>query len=158
MSDYNLETIQSMVQKDHAISQQLLTLLQNETASIQERNYDSVKAILFDKAPLLDQLKRHAEIRKQWLTSLYKVADENNWKDFLASFNTPSIDAQWQEVNKAIDECKTINDTNGLLITRGKKTYSQLLHLLKGNGQQQELYTAKGNKQSTHSHYTVAKA
>lgn len=158
MSEYNLDIIQTMVKKDHAIGKQLLELLSNETISIQQRDYNAVKEILLSKAPLLDQLKQHSDLRRQWLLSLYKVADANNWKSFLSSFNTPEIHTQWEEVNKTIEECKVINETNGLLITRGKKTYSELLRLLKGNGNQTELYTAKGNKQSAQTYCTVTKA
>lgn len=158
MTDYDINTIQEMVTKDQKISQELLALLSNETTSIQERDYNSIKEILLNKVPLLDQLQKHAAIRKQWLASLQKVANEQNWREFLASFKAPNIHQQWEDVNHTIEKCKKINDTNGVLITRGKKTGSQLLKIMKGNNQQESLYTARGNKQSTRGHFTVAKA
>jgi flagellar biosynthesis/type III secretory pathway chaperone len=158
MNDYNLEAIQIMVAKDQLISQQLLNLLNSETTSIKDRNYESVKSILLDKVPLLDQLQKHADLRKQWLLSLYKVANENNWRNFIASFKSPEIHQQWEAVNQTITDCKKINEKNGVLITRGKKTYSQLLRIVKGDVQQETLYTARGNKQSTRAYSTVAKA
>ena len=152
--------------KDLETSQQLLGLLKKETPSIKKRDYESIKKILLDKAPLLDQLKRHTEIRREWLLSLYKVADENHWNTFLASFNMPEIQRQWEDLNTNITECKTINDTNGVMINRGKKTYSQLLRMLKGDTAQANLYNEKGNQQSSpysgygtdQHHYTVTKA
>ena len=97
-------------------------------------------------------------MRKQWLLSLHKVANDENWRDFLASFNTPDINQQWNEVNHTIQACQCINNDNGLLIARGQKTYAQLLQLLKGNTPSTELYTAKGNKQSTQAYSSVTKA
>ena len=68
--------------------------------------------------------------------------------------NTAPTLKLWQ----TISECKTINETNGVLINRGKKTHTQLLHILKGNNHQDTLYNAKGNKQSSRGYNTVAKA
>ena len=95
MSHSTVEAIQIMVAKDHSISQELLGLLKTETLSIQQRDYNSVKEILLSKVPLLDQLQKHAELRKQWLLSLHKVADEQHWREFLLSFKEPEINAQW---------------------------------------------------------------
>jgi|GEM_PF-1868190 len=147
MAGYSTEKIQQMINNDLETSQRLLQLLKKETPSIKKRDYASIKQILLDKAPLLDQLKKHTEIRKEWLLSLYKVADENHWNTFLASLNIPDLERQWEDLHQNITECKAINDANGIMINRGKKTYSQLLHLLKGGGTQTTLYNEKGSHQ-----------
>ncbi len=158
MPTYNLESIQKMIEKDHDISEQLLTLLKDETCSLQQHDYSQVKDILVTKAPLLKQLSEHAQLRKKWLVSLYKVADNNHWNTFLNSFNDPEINRKWKEVHEMIETCRSVNETNGLLISRGQKTYSQLLRLLKGGNNQTELYTPKGNKQITQTRLTMSKA
>lgn len=158
MSNYNVDAIKKMVAKDYSISQELLSLLQNETSLIKARDYLSLKEVLLAKVPLLDQLQKHADLRKQWLLSLHKVADNAHWCDFLQSFNVPDINQQWDTVNKNIEACKAINQTNGVLITRGQKTHSTLLHMLKGNMANDSLYTATGNKQASNTYTTVAKA
>lgn len=158
MASYTLETIREMISKDLSTSEQLLNLLERETPSIRERNYDAVKDILLNKAPLLDQLKKHADLRKEWLLSLYKVADENHWKTFISSFNDPEILKQWEAINDNIKRCKDINETNGVIITRGRKTYTELLRILKGDTQQGDLYTAKGNRQASAYSCTYTKA
>lgn len=154
----SLEAIKIMVEKDYNVSQKLLSLLKKETMSIKQKDYDSLNTIINKKTTLLDQLKNHADIRRQWLMSLYKAADENQWGDLMESFDKPDIVDQWQQVNKNIALCKSINETNGLLIFRGQKTYGKLLYLLKGGNQQSDIYTAKGNKQSIRAYATVAKA
>lgn len=158
MTNYTVDAIKTMVAKDHLISQELLSLLKNETHLIQARDYPSLKEVLLAKVPLLDQLQKHADLRKQWLLSLHKVADNAHWCNFLQSFNVPGINEQWEAVNKNIEACKAINQTNGVLITRGQKTHATLLHMLKGNTTNDTLYTATGNKQATNTYTTVAKA
>ncbi len=132
--------------------------MSNETASIQARDYESVKDILLNKVPLLDQLQKHASLRKQWLISLYQVANEQHWHKLLASLQSPEVEKRWEEVNYTIEKCKAINDTNGILINRGRNTYAQLLKIMKGDHQQETLYNAKGSKQSTRGYLSVAKA
>lgn len=158
MASYTLDTIREMISKDLTISEELLNLLEQETPSLRERNFDAVKDILFNKAPLLDQLKKHADLRKEWLLSLYKIADESHWKTFISSFNDPDILQQWEAVNDNIKRCKDINDSNGVMVTRGKKTYSRLLKILKGDTEQDGLYTAKGNRQASAQSCTYTRA
>lgn len=158
MSNYDINTVKTMVDKDYDISQKLLAILQNETTSIRDRDFEGIKAILLSKASLLDQLKNHADIRKQWLISLHQVADEQHWQTLIKSFDAPEVLGKWSKVNETINECKKINNVNGVLISRSQKTHGQLLHLLKGNTPSNELYTARGNKQATRAYCTVAKA
>jgi flagella synthesis protein FlgN len=154
----SLEAMKVMVGKDKAVSEKLMNLLKKEAQVIKQKNYDSLNEILSKKTPLLDQLKHHADIRRQWLTSLFKVTNETHWKTFMASFEQPEITQQWEEVNRNINRCKELNEINGLLISRGQKTYEQLLFLLKGGNRQSDTYTSKGNKQSIRAYGTVAKA
>lgn len=154
----SLEAITIMVKKDQAVSQKLLDLLDKEKQLLKEKNYETLDGILQKKSPLIEQLKNHADIRRQWIQSLYQVADERYWREFVDSFDNPELSKQWSEVNKTITKCKTLNDTNGLLIARGQKTYEQLIFLLKGGNKQSDVYTAKGSKQSIRAYGSVAKA
>lgn len=154
----SLEAMKIMVEKDQLISQQLMNLLDQERQLLKQKSYDSLDELLKQKNPLIEQLKNHADIRRQWLQSLYKVADESYWREFVESFGLPELSKQWSEVNETIEKCKSLNDTNGLLITRGQKTYEQLIFLLKGGNRQSDVYTAKGSKQSIRAYGSVAKA
>ncbi len=153
-----MNTVKTMINKDYDISQKLLAILNNETASIRERDFEAVKSILLNKASLLDQLKNHADIRKQWLISLHKVADEENWQQLIQSFDNPEVVETWSKVNQTIKDCQSINNVNGVLISRSQKTHGRLIHLLKGNSPSNELYNANGNKQASRAYSTVAKA
>jgi len=158
VSDQTADAVKMMVEKDHVTSQALLTLLKHETLSIRSRDYDTLKTLLLSKAKLLDQLRRHADLRKEWLVSLYKVADEQHWHTLVESFDEPTIAQQWHEVNNTINECKAINEVNGVLVNRGQKVSRQLLHILKGNQPSNELYNAQGSTKATRAYSTVAKA
>ena len=158
MIEYTTEDIETMVAKDLEISRQLVDLLHQETPSIQQRDFASISQLLQKKAPLLDQLKQHAELRKRWLMSLYNVASEKNWGQLLASYNLSKAQQQWQEVNNNITECRKINEINGVMINRGSQTYAQLLQILRGDIGKTELYNAKGNKKTTSTYASVARA
>lgn len=147
-----------MIDADLTLSEELLGLLKNEAQSLSQHNYDTLRNITEKKQPLIEQLERHANLRNQWLKSLYKVADTSNWVRLLKSLETPDIEKRWQLFSTQIEKCRHMNNSNGLLINRGQNTCSQLLRLLKGGEKTSELYTPKGNKQSTSIYTTVAKA
>jgi flagella synthesis protein FlgN len=105
--------------------------------------------LLKEKTPLLDGLKKNAQIRSKLLLSSNQAANEKNWSLLLESFNDDSVKQTWQEVKTTIEHCKTINNVNGKLINRGVQSHMALLQIMRGNTQQADIYDAKGVKRST---------
>lgn len=149
MNEKKLNEIHAMIQQDLATSRQLLALLEQEKDSTQSRNYASMSQLLKEKAPLLERLKLNAQQRSAWLASLECTPDEQNWKKLLQSLGNPSLQEQWQDVKNTIERCQEINNVNGKLISRGAQTHERLLHLMRGNSQQADIYDARGSKHST---------
>ncbi len=144
-----LSTIHTMIEQDLATSRQLLALLERETDSTQERDYAAMSELLKEKTPLLDNLKKNAQIRSKLLLSSNQTANEKNWSLLLDSFNDHKVKESWQEVQTTISRCKDINNINGKLINRGVQSHSKLLQLMRGNTQQADIYDAKGSKRTS---------
>ncbi len=148
MNSKYLTTVHAMIEQDLATSRQLLALLERETDSTQARDYKAMSELLKEKTPLLDGLKKNAQMRSQLLLSSNQAANEKNWSILLDSFNDDSVKQTWQEVKTTIEHCKSINNVNGKLINRGIQSHNKLLHLMRGNTQQADIYDAKGTKRS----------
>ena len=149
MDSKYLSTVQAMIEQDLATSRQLLALLEKETDSTQARDFAAMSELLKEKTPLLDGLKKNAQIRSQLLLASNQAANEKNWSLLLESFNDDNVKQTWQEVKTTIEHCKTINNVNGKLINRGVQSHMALLQIMRGNTQQSDLYDAKGAKRST---------
>jgi flagella synthesis protein FlgN len=137
-----------MIEQDLATSRQLLALLERETDSTQARAYKAMSELLKEKTPLLDGLKKNAQMRSKLLLSSNQAANEKNWSLLLDSFNNDSVKQTWQEVKTTIEHCKSINNVNGKLINRGIQSHNKLLQLMRGNTLQADIYDAKGTKRS----------
>jgi flagella synthesis protein FlgN len=137
-----------MIEQDLATSRQLLALLERETNSTQARDYKAMSELLKEKTPLLDGLKKNAQMRSKLLLSSNQAANEKNWSLLLDSFNNDSVKQTWQEVKTTIEHCKSINNVNGKLINRGIQSHNKLLQLMRGNTLQADIYDAKGTKRS----------
>jgi flagella synthesis protein FlgN len=148
MNSKYLTTVHAMIEQDLATSRQLLALLERETDSTQARDYKAMSELLKEKTPLLDGLKKNAQMRSKLLLSSNQAANEKNWSLLLDSFNNDSVKQTWQEVKTTIEHCKSINNVNGKLINRGIQSHNKLLHLMRGNTLQADIYDAKGTKRS----------
>ena len=149
MDSKYLSTIHAMIEQDLATSRQLLALLEKETDSTQARDYAAMSELLKQKTPLLDGLKKNAQIRSKLLLSTNQAASEKNWSLLLESFNDDSVKQTWREVKTTIEHCKVINNVNGKLINRGVQSHMALLQIMRGNTAQADIYDAKGTKRST---------
>jgi len=158
MNAKKLRDIHAMIQQDLATSRQLLALLEQENSSTQERDYVNMSQLLKEKAPLLEQLKVNAQQRSDWLLSLDCTPNEDNWKKLLQSLNNSEIQQQWQDIKNTIEHCQKINNVNGKLISRGALSHERLLHLMRGNTHQADIYDARGSKHSTGLSGTVTQA
>ena len=148
MNSKYLTTVHAMIEQDLATSRQLLALLERETDSTQARDYQAMSELLKEKTPLLDGLKKNAQMRSKLLLSSNQAANEKNWSLLLDSFNNDSVKQTWQEVKTTIEHCKSINNVNGKLINRGIQSHNKLLQLMRGNTLQADIYDAKGTKRS----------
>jgi flagella synthesis protein FlgN len=148
MNSKYLPTVHAMIEQDLATSRQLLALLERETDSTEARDYKAMSELLKEKTPLLDGLKKNAQMRSKLLLSSNQAANEKNWSLLLDSFNNDSVKQTWQEVKTTIEHCKSINNVNGKLINRGIQSHNKLLHLMRGNTLQADIYDAKGTKRS----------
>ena len=110
--------------------------------------YDDFQ-LLEEKTPLLEQLKKNAKVRSEWLSSIGKQADEKNWSQLLKAINNQNLSQQWQEVKSTVEHCQKINNINGRLINRGVTSHTRLLQIMRGNIHQSDIYDAKGSKYST---------
>ena len=149
MNANDFAAINTMIQQDLATSRQLLALLEKETESTQNRDYQALAQLLEEKVPLLDQLKKNAHTRSEWLSSLGKSNPQQEWLQLLSNADNQSLSQQWQEIQSTIEHCQHINSINGKLISRGAKAHSRLLDIMRGNLHQANVYNAKGIKYST---------
>lgn len=144
------EEIETMLATDLDRGQQLLSLLEQETTAIKQRNFELMEQLLSEKAPLMEQLKQNGLKRTRWLQTVKKTQKTATWEGILTQLNLEHLIQQWQTNKALMAKCQTINTTNGQLVHRGLKCNERLLHILQGNTQEETLYNAKGLQKTGH--------
>ncbi|MBX2807192.1 MAG: flagellar protein FlgN [Cellvibrionaceae bacterium] len=149
MNTTDYDAVYAMMNEDLASSRQLLALLEQETAAVETRNFDILQHLIEQKMLLINHLQKNAQQRSAWLNAANKPADEAHWLEFLSTLDRSNIRKQWQDIQQTVAHCQAINDINGKVVQRGIQCHEQLLRLMRGNVQQENLYNAKGKTQST---------
>ena len=155
----DISLLRQMIAQDSAAITQLKQLLTHEREQLEQRKQDELPRIIEQKANLLDQLNNSAKQRQQILTTLGLPTNAKGWDLFLQR-NTATLPLRddWKLLVSEFEDCQTMNDINGKMISRSQQTLSHLIGLLRGKVASPSLYTAQGTKTQYTSSYTVAKA
>ncbi len=155
----NPQLVREMLARDQHAAEQLLSLLEQESETLKQRDHQALAALVEAKAEHIHVLEAHSSERSALLTSLSLPADSNGWLSYMGKNSelTPIIPA-WNELQKILTQCKQQNEINGKLIGRSQQTLKRLVNLIKGKTEASELYNAKGNTTNSALSNTVAKA
>lgn len=144
-------------QLSHNISQdlhncvELLRLLEDERNALGQRDAQKLEEIIKAKSAHLQNLESNASQRTLWLKdSATEPATESlqtQW-DTLLQGRAPELKARWQQFKTLLNQCQNENEINGRLLARNQQVFARLLSILRGQGDNQNVYSAKGNKPS----------
>lgn len=155
----DITLLRQMLEQDAAAVQQLKQLLADEREHLVLRRQDELTAIAQQKTILVDQLGHNSKQRQKILIALNLPTNASGWDLFLQrNVTTLPLREEWQRLIVEFEECQTLNEINGKMITRSQQTLNHLLNLLRGKVAGASLYTAQGLKDEKTSSFTVAKA
>lgn len=136
--------IEVMLDNDLDRGKQLLTLLEQETTAIKQRNFGLMEQLVSEKTPLMEQLKTNGIKRSRWLQTVKTTHLDADWQFILDQLKLGHVSEKWQAIKELMTQCQAINTTNGQLVHRGLKCNEGLLNILQGNTNEDTLYNAKG--------------
>lgn len=155
----DITLLRQMLEQDAVAVQQLKQLLANEREHLVQRRQDELTAIAQQKTILVNQLGHNSKQRQKILIALNLPTNASGWDLFLQrNVTTLPLREEWQRLIVEFEECQTLNEINGKMITRSQQTLNHLLNLLRGKVAGASLYTAQGLKDEKTSSFTVAKA
>lgn len=149
---YPTEAIQqfgTLVRRGTELLCQLQQLLNNELEALQNRELEALQSNNQEKQTCLLALDRNIRERNGLLGQLQVGHDQNSVRNFLASLQAPEgeqIADDWNQLESALEEVKTLNQRNEQVLLRSKQSADQLLSLLQGHLQGNTLYNQKGDK------------
>ncbi|WP_157960515.1 flagella synthesis protein FlgN [Marinimicrobium alkaliphilum] len=151
----SLSLLREQLNTDSGAIHELKALLEQERSLLEARDTEALVPLIVRKDELQAILVKHARERQQWL----EQAGLKSWSDFLNSRDTTTaLIEPWHALADTFAQCQELNEINGRLIGRSRKTLEQLISLMRGQSLEPELYTAKGGTTPKKDGHTVTKA
>jgi flagellar biosynthesis protein FlgN len=148
MTELTKETARSHLRQDISACQTLLGLLDAERQALKARDPEQLEDVIQNKTTLLQHLEQSARQRSQWVAlSGAKQKSETAWLSLLAKLD-PTMESTWREFKDLLKVCQEQNEINGKLLARNQQVFERLLAIVRGKGESNPLYTARGNRGS----------
>lgn len=158
MTELTKETAKSHLRQDISACQTLLTLLDTERQALKARDPQQLEDVIQNKTALLLHLEQSARQRSQWVALTgTKQKSEPVWLDLLRKLD-PAMESTWGEFKDLLKVCQEQNEINGKLLARNQQVFDRLLAIVRGQGQNNPLYTAKGNRGSGYNFQKLGEA
>lgn len=153
-----LEQATSNVEQGLHACQQLLILLEDERTALKERDTEALTRIIKDKSNSLLALEQSAKQRTAWLQA--NAADtelEHAWAEHVNALS-PELGSQWLQFKSLLEDCRAHNEINGKMLARNQQVFKRIVSLVRGQTDQQPLYTPKGSRGSAKGYHNLGEA
>ena len=135
----------SLISTMHEHSQQLITCLNEEKDALDNQAYDTLSELAPKKQLIIDKL--HG-IEQQCID----ICSGNDISKYIKESGKRSLQTIWDSTQKLLQDCRKLNEINGLIINKHSIINQDVLTLLTGNQQQAgQTYNAQGNQSNNNS-------
>lgn len=138
--------------------QKLLILLEDERNALKARDTQELERIIKDKSTNLLALEQGAKQRTSWLkVNGNEATFEHTWAEHINQLS-PALSAQWAQFKSLLEECQTHNEVNGKMLARNQQVFKRLVAIVRGQSDQQPLYTPKGSRGAGSGYHNLGEA
>jgi len=146
MTELTKEIVKNHLRQDISACQTLLGLLDTERQALKARDPQQLEDVIQNKTTVLQHLEQSARQRGQWVAlSGAKQKSETLWLGLLTKLD-PALESTWNEFKELLKVCQEQNEINGKLLARNQQVFERLLAIVRGQGENSPLYTARGNR------------
>ncbi len=136
----------------------LQELLDNEQQALGDNNAEAMQELLPIKLSLLSELELNASERHQMLDKAGIGSDYAAVQEYIQSTGDEKLLEAWNTLIDKLKGCQSSNTVNGKIIHRSRQQIDTLLNLLRGQSENQKLYTQSGSSTSVNPNQPFAKA
>ncbi|MDC3332607.1 flagellar protein FlgN [bacterium] len=134
--------LQQSLQQDAPLTHKLIELFTNEKKALESRDYALFQQLSEQKQLLIGQLEQQAKQRQQLLAHA-SMSEKTALEQ--ARQQQPALAKQWLQLSEDWKKCQEMNEVNERVAQRTKLVVSKMLDMLRGQNNQQRLYTQQGS-------------
>lgn len=140
-----MHQLNAILQQADQDCERYLALTERERDAIVQQNMDELEKLLQEKRPLIEALARHDQNIKGYC-SAHQVSHQS-LQDHVASLGDADLNTAYQQFLEHLEQCKAANDRNARLVRHSQNSTSNLLDLLRNQGESgQNIYDQLGNR------------
>ena len=149
------------LEQDAQLASTLVSLLEQERNTLEQRNFNTYKQILADKQQCLVQLESLANNRRSTMESMGVSADSAGFIAFIKLIPSQwqnKFTRAWDQLTAHLTKCSTLNSINGRILIHSQIAADRLMRIIKGQDLTPAFYTRSGRTGSRQSNRRLASA
>lgn len=150
--------LKSLLQKDLTDLANLKKTLSEEATALKERNSEKIAQFARLKGSLVKQVEDRARAKVKLITASGAKIEAGKVKNGIDALGDNELSQLWADSLLQLDECKQLNQINGLVIERSRSRNQKIMDMVRGQHTKPKLYGNKGGEQAYASANTIAKA
>ncbi|KZZ73608.1 hypothetical protein A3767_23775, partial [Oleiphilus sp. HI0133] len=109
-----------LLEKDLTDISNLRATLKEEATALKERNTDHINHLAKNKGTLVKQIEDRARAKVKLITASGAKIEAGKVKIGIDALGDPDLSRLWNDSLIQLDECKQLNQVNGLVIERSR--------------------------------------
>jgi flagella synthesis protein FlgN len=147
-----------LLEKDLTDISNLRATLKEEATALKERHTDHINHLAKNKGTLVKQIEDRARAKVKLITASGAKIEAGKVKIGIDALGDPDLSRLWNDSLIQLDECKQLNQVNGLVIERSRARNQKIMDIVRGQHSKPKLYGNTGTEQAYSSATSIAKA
>lgn len=147
-----------LLEKDLTDIANLRATLKEEASALKERDSVRINHLAKNKGTLVKQIEDRARAKVKLITSSGAQIEAGKVKSGIDALGDADLSRLWNDSLTQLNECKEMNQVNGLVIERSRARNQKIMDLVRGQHTKPKLYGNTGTEQAYSSATRIAKA
>lgn len=153
-----IDDLKNLLSQDISQLDTLADILDREKACLASSDLQALNALTKEKNDLLSAIRERARQKIRTLVQMGYRPESGEPSRFIRSAGLSDLDQLWQDADRKLRACQTLNQTNGRVISHLQKRLSRLTDIFRGSTSQPKLYGAHGEQTTVSSRTVLASA
>ncbi|WP_372995776.1 flagella synthesis protein FlgN [Marinobacter sp.] len=153
-----IDDLKTLLSQDISQLETLADILDREKSCLAKSDLRQLDALTKEKNDLLSALRERAKQKIRTLVQMGYRPESGDPSRFIRSAGSAELFNLWQDADRKLRACQTLNQTNGRVIAHLQKRLSRLTDIFRGATGQQKLYGAQGQQTTVSSSTVLASA
>lgn len=153
-----IDDLKNLLSQDISQLDTLADILDREKTCLASSDLQALNALTKEKNDLLSAVRERARQKIRTLVQMGYRPESGEPSRFIRSAGLSDLDQLWQDADRKLRACQSLNQTNGRVISHLQKRLARLTDIFRGSTSQPKLYGAHGEQTTVSSRTVLASA